>query len=214
MWVYEKLLGYFGPRKWWPGDNPFEIMLGAVLTQNTAWRNVEKAIGNLKALSLTTPEAIRKADVTHLAEALRPSGYYNVKTRRVLALVDFILENGKGGLCPEVLSWPMERLRENLLKVNGVGEETADSITLYAAGYPSFVCDAYTKRLLIRHFGALGEESYGEIRSWFMDSLPEDVALYNELHALIVAVGHNFCTPKGDRCPSCPLGGDPYLGGR
>ena len=211
MGLYGSLSGFFGPRNWWPGDYPFEVMLGAVLTQNTAWRNVEKAILNLKEKGFATPEGIRDADPHELRKALVPSGYYNVKAERVLALTSFILENGAGGECPEVLSWPMDKLRRELLKVRGVGPETADSIVLYAAGHPSFVVDAYTKRILKRHFGASGEEDYEEIRSWFMESLPGDRQLYNELHALIVAAGHNFCSPRTPRCEECPLGKDPRL---
>jgi endonuclease-3 related protein len=211
MALRDKLSERFGDLRWWPGDNPFEIMLGAVLTQNTAWRNVEKAIANLKAGGLTTPEKIKAAEVSVLSEALRPSGYFNVKTGRVLSLVDFVLANGKGGLAPEILSWPMKKLRESLLNVKGIGPETADSVVLYAAGHPSFVVDAYTRRLLARHFNADGSETYDEIRDWVMGSLPRKTRLYNDFHALIVAAGHNFCSPKGQKCHACPLGDDPFL---
>jgi endonuclease-3 related protein len=211
MEIYKKLRAHFGALNWWPGDDPFEVMIGAILTQNTAWRNVEKAIANLKAKGLITPERLKKADPKIIKEALLPSGYFNIKTDRILHLVDFILANGKGGSIPQILLWPMDKLRNALLNVKGIGPETADSIVLYAAGYPSFVVDAYTKRLLVRHFYALGTETYDEIRNYFMLSLPPDSALFNDLHALIVAIGHNFCVPKGHKCHLCPLGQDPHL---
>ncbi|MDR1041075.1 MAG: endonuclease III domain-containing protein [Deltaproteobacteria bacterium] len=211
MWIYRKLLERFGPRDWWPADSPFEVMTGAILTQNTAWRNVEKAIANLKALGLGTPEAVLAADPDRLAEALRPSGYYTVKARRLRALCSFVLKIGAGGLDPEALRLPMEELRQRLLTVDGVGPETADSIVLYAASKPSFVVDAYTRRILSRHSLVAGDEPYGEIRALFMDCLPADVPLYNEFHALIVAVGHTLCRPKAPRCGECPLGRDPGL---
>jgi endonuclease-3 related protein len=186
-------------------------MTGAVLTQNTAWRNVERAIANLKAKGLDTPEALLAADRGELELALKPSGYFTVKARRLTALCSFVMENGAGGLDPEVLGLPAEELREGLLSVNGVGPETADSIVLYAAGKPSFVVDAYTRRILSRHSLIAGDEPYGLIRSLFMDGLPPDAPLYNEYHALIVVAGHRFCRPKAPRCRLCPLGSDPFL---
>jgi endonuclease-3 related protein len=206
LWVYEKLLQYFGPQNWWPGDNPFEVMLGAVLTQNTAWRNVEKAILNLKDLDLVTPEAIFTAPYAKVSNALKPSGYFNIKTKRVLAMCQFILENGTGGINPQILTWPQEKLRNALLGVRGIGPETADSILLYAAGKPSFVVDTYTRRLLARHSLGEGNEAYEDIRRFFMGVLQPETAFYNEYHALIVKVGHNFCSPNSPKCESCPLG--------
>ncbi|MDR2611402.1 MAG: endonuclease III domain-containing protein [Deltaproteobacteria bacterium] len=213
MRIYRLLLARFGPRDWWPGESPFEVMTGAVLTQNTAWRNVERAIANLRALGLTTPEAVLAADGEALERALVPSGYYTVKARRLRALCSSVLEGGAGGLDPEVLRLPLEALRERLLSVNGVGPETADSIVLYAAGKPSFVVDAYTRRILSRHSLAAGDEPYEEIRALFMDSLPRDARLYNEYHALLVAAGNMYCRPRAPRCAECPLGGDPLLAG-
>jgi endonuclease-3 related protein len=186
-------------------------MTGAVLTQNTAWRNVEKAIANLKAMGAVTPEAVLAADPADLERALTPSGYYSVKARRLRSLCEFVTGGGGGGLDPEILRLPLAALREGLLGVSGVGPETADSIVLYAAGKPSFVVDAYTRRILSRHSLAAGDEPYGEIRSLFMDSLPRDAPLYNEFHALIVAAGHEFCRPRDPRCVLCPLGKDPFL---
>jgi endonuclease-3 related protein len=186
-------------------------MIGAVLTQNTAWKNVAKSILLLKAGALVTPEAIVKAGEDELLEALRPSGYFRVKAERLLALCRMVLGRGKGGLRPQALSLPQGALREELLQVRGVGPETADCIVLYAAGYPSFVVDAYTKRLLSRHGLMEGEPSYEEIRLMFMENLPESVPLYNEFHALVVAAGHNFCARSKPRCDLCPLGSDPRL---
>jgi endonuclease-3 related protein len=213
MWIYRTLHAALGPCGWWPGDSPFEVMTGAVLTQNTAWRNVERAIANLRALGLMTPEAVLAADRAGLEEALRPSGYYTVKARRLLALCSFITEHGRGGLDPEVLRLPAEELRRRLLAVSGVGPETADSIVLYAAGRASFVVDAYTRRILSRHSLISGDEPYGDIRELFMGHLAPDVPLYNEYHALIVVAGHRFCRPKGPRCGLCPIGSDPWLSG-
>jgi endonuclease-3 related protein len=211
MWIYGKLHEAMGPCDWWPGDSPFEVMTGAILTQNTAWRNVEKAIANLKHLGLMTPEAVLGADRAVLEEALRPSGYFTVKARRLSALCSFVTERGVGGLDPEVLRLPMPELREGLLAVNGVGPETADSIVLYAAGQPSFVVDAYTRRILSRHTLIAGDEPYEDIRTLFMGHLDPDVALFNEYHALIVRAGHSRCRPRNPMCGDCPLGSDPWL---
>jgi endonuclease-3 related protein len=186
-------------------------MVGAILTQNTAWRNVEKAMGNLKAKGLLTVEAMAETQDQALAELIRPSGYFNVKTRRLKALVEMALKKGPGGDRPALLDLPWPELRETLLGVTGVGPETADSIVLYAAHQPSFVVDAYTRRLLSRHGLAQGDEPYGDIRAWFMSHLSPDVALYNEYHALIVTVGHQKCSPKRPDCETCPLNDDPLL---
>jgi endonuclease-3 related protein len=211
MAIHDGLLAHFGPRGWWPGESPFEVMVGAVLTQHTSWKNVERAISNLKALGLTSPEAIMKAGEPGLLGALKPSGYYNLKAKRLRALCAMALSHGKGGLRPKVLELPLEELRGALLAVKGVGPETADSIALYAAGHPSFVVDAYTRRLLLRHGLMEGDPPYEDIRAWFMEKLPNDAALFNEFHALIVAVGHHFCGPMAPQCGLCPLGSDPHL---
>jgi endonuclease-3 related protein len=186
-------------------------MVGAVLTQNTAWRNVEKAVENLRTLNWLTPEAMAAADPDALAQALRPSGYFNLKKNRLLALVELILAHGRGGRRPELLDRPADELRAKLLQVKGIGPETADSIVLYAAGRPSFVVDLYTRRLLSRHGLASGREPYEALRAWLMDNLPPDVAFYNECHALIVAVGHQRCGPKRPLCRGCPLEDEPFL---
>ena len=209
--IYKRLLSGFGPRSWWPGESPFEVMVGAVLTQNTAWRNVEKAIANLSRRGLLSAEAMADVPGEDLAELIRPSGYYNVKTRRLKALVDLILSHYRGGTRPDILDKPMESLRQDLLGVSGVGPETADSIILYAAMKPSFVVDAYTRRLFSRHGLLRGDEPYGDIRDWFMAHLPPDTSLYNEYHALIVAAGHHNCAPRRPGCQACPLNDDPLL---
>ncbi|MDR1487735.1 MAG: endonuclease III domain-containing protein [Deltaproteobacteria bacterium] len=211
MDIYHRLNAFFGPRHWWPGDSPFEVMVGAILTQNTSWRNVEKAIDNLSRLALLTPEAIEAAPTDTLAQALRPSGYYNIKKDRLLSLVRLVLENGRGGADPEILRWPISKLRSALLEVKGIGPETADSIVLYAANKPSFVVDLYTRRLFSRHGLILGSESYQDIRSWFMENLVCDAALFNQYHALIVAAGNKLCKPKTPLCNMCPLGDDVFL---
>jgi endonuclease-3 related protein len=211
MFIYQRFFNHFGPRHWWPADSPFEIMVGAILTQNTAWRNVEKAIHNLLNLELMSAEAMAEISFEALAEAIRPSGYFKVKAGRLKALVEFILKHGRGGKKPDVLDWPLSRLRPSLLEVKGVGPETADSIVLYAANQPSFVVDSYTRRILSRHQLALGREPYQDIRSWFMYHLTPDVNLYNQYHALIVAAGHQKCGPKRPSCSSCPLADDPLL---
>ncbi|MDR2406350.1 MAG: endonuclease III domain-containing protein [Deltaproteobacteria bacterium] len=211
MDIYRRLLKHFGKLNWWPGENPFEVMVGAVLTQNTSWRNVEKAIKLLKENGLSTPEAIISAQKDVLLSALKPSGYFNVKAKRLTSLCQAILDKGSGGLYPDILKLPEEELRETLLGVKGVGPETADSIVLYAANYPSFVVDTYTRRLLSRHGLISGNPPYEAIRRFFMDNIPKDAVLYNEYHALIVACGHHFCSPKNPSCSMCPLGKDPFL---
>ena len=203
--MYQLLLDAWGPQNWWPAETPFEVMVGAVLTQNTAWKNVEKAIANLKQAGLMNPEALHRVTRKRLAGLIRPAGYYNLKTDRLKNLVKLVVDNG-GGDPPRLLSRPMDQLRENLLAVKGVGPETADSIVLYAAGYPIFVIDAYTRRVLSRHNLMNGDAAYDEMQQWFMDRLPRDARLYNEFHALVVVLGHRHCGSK-PRCDGCPLEG-------
>ncbi|MBF0529993.1 MAG: endonuclease III domain-containing protein [Deltaproteobacteria bacterium] len=201
--LYQRLYSIFGPRNWWPAQSPFEVMVGAVLTQNTAWTNVIKAITNLRTAGLLDPEGLHRVPSADLAQLIRPCGYYNVKTTRLKNLMDLIMRAG-GGDPPRLLAWPADRLREELLSVNGLGPETADSIVLYAAGYPKFVIDTYTRRILSRHALASGQESYGQLQALFEDHLPHDAALFNEYHALLVRTGHLHCKPE-PRCGDCPL---------
>jgi len=180
-------------------------MVGAVLTQNTAWSNVEKAIANLKAEELLEPECLGRASKEELARLIKPAGYFNVKAERLKNLITLIMAHG-GGDPPRLLEKPLEHLRPDLLEVKGIGPETADSILLYAAGYPVFVIDAYTRRILDRHGLAEGSETYEQLQGLFMNHLPHDPALYNEYHALLVHLGKHFCKPK-PLCEDCPLDG-------
>jgi endonuclease-3 related protein len=200
--IYELLQGHFGDLHWWPADSPFEVMVGAVLTQNTAWKNVEKAISALKDRKLLSPAALSQIDEEILAGIIRPSGYYHVKAKRLKSLVRFILDEYSGNIeimCNEAL--PV--LREKLLNVRGVGPETADSIILYACGKPVFISDAYTQRILQRHRLIKEDADGSQIRTLFMTHLPHNASLFNQFHALLVHTGKTFCrkTPKCDVCP-------------
>ncbi|TCJ11825.1 endonuclease III domain-containing protein [Parasulfuritortus cantonensis] len=202
---YQRLAARHGPQHWWPGETPFEVMVGAVLTQNTAWTNVERAIANLKAAGLLDCAAILACPDAELAAAIRPAGYFNVKAGRLKALCRFLAERGVAA-APERLAGQagQAELRDALLAVSGVGPETADSILLYALGLPSFVVDAYTRRAYARLGLLRGDESYAEIQTLFERHLARDVGLYNEYHALIVRLGKEHCRPR-PRCPDCPL---------
>lgn len=192
--IYNKLLDKFGRRHWWPADTPFEVVVGAVLTQQTKWENVEKAIGNLKEQGLMEPETLSNADIPVLEGLVRCTGFYRQKAKRVKIISRFFCEN------PDILEKPADELRDTLLSLDGIGEETADSIVLYAADKPKFVIDAYTKRMC-KCMGIEG--NYGELQYTFERSLPQDVPLYKEFHALIVEYGKQFCGKK--RCGECLL---------
>jgi endonuclease-3 related protein len=209
MAVYARLLEHFGPQHWWPGETPLEVMVGAVLTQNTAWVNVERAIDALRAAGELSLEALVRITEEDLARRIRPAGYFRVKARRLKNLILTAHGLGDGDL-DAFLARPTDELRQTLLAVSGVGPETADSILLYAAQRPVFVVDAYTRRALLRHRWILPQARYREIQSVFMKHLPPDVALYNEYHALWVAVGKTWCRPT-PRCAGCPLEGFPPL---
>ncbi len=204
--VYNRLFAHYGPQNWWPGETALETMVGAVLTQNTNWGNVEKAIANLRAEKQLSFAALCNLEVDELAEYIRPSGYYNVKASRLKNLFQMI-ENEYEGEVQFLLEDSLEGARENLLRVKGVGPETADSILLYAAEKPIFVVDTYTHRVFSRHEIVAEENDYYSLQQEFMDSLPEEVALFNEYHALIVAVAKEFCKKGGPRCKECPLHG-------
>lgn len=199
--VYRRLLRAYGPQYWWPGDGRFEIMVGAVLTQNTAWINVERAIANLKAARALSPQAILAAHPRRLASWLKPSGYFNVKARRLRALVEWLV---RAGGVRRLVGRPTDRLRAELLAVHGIGPETADDILLYALDRPVFVIDAYTRRLFARLALIDGDEDYEELRQFFESNLPAEVALYNEYHALIVRHAKEVCRPR-PRCAQCCL---------
>ena len=203
--VYNLLLKHFGPQKWWPADTEFEVIVGAILTQNSNWKNVERAIANLKENNLLEPEGIHNLSEEKLKRLIRPAGYYNSKARKLREFTDFLFENYKD--LDEFLGLPTEQLREQLLSVWGIGPETADSIVLYAAKKPSFVVDAYTRRIFSR-IGLVDDRiGYDELKKFFEDNLPKDAALYQEFHALIVELGKNYCKVK-PRCKECPLEGN------
>jgi endonuclease-3 related protein len=203
MEMFDLLLRHFGPQHWWPGDTAIEMMIGAVLTQNTNWKNVEKALKNLKDLRVLSLAGIRSQATHELAEKIRPAGYYNVKAKRLKNLIDFIHDQ-YGGDLTSLLNADTLALREGLLSIKGIGPETADSILLYAADRPVFVIDTYTHRILLRHGMIEEQATYDELQAFFMDHLPDDVDLFNEFHALIVRTGKEFCRKK-PLCPGCPL---------
>ncbi len=204
--IYHRLSSHFGAQNWWPGDTPFEIMVGAVLTQNTNWQNVEKAIANLKESGLLSFAAMSVLSVEELAQYIRPAGYYNIKAGRLQNFFSMIQEQWDGDL-DYFLTQPGAVIRENLLSVKGIGPETADSMVLYAAEQPVFVVDTYTHRILSRH-GIIPEEyGYFEIQELLMDNLEEDTRLFNEYHALLVQTGKYFCKKSKAKCSSCPLSG-------
>jgi endonuclease-3 related protein len=202
--IYKTLYEAYGPQHWWPGDTPFEVMVGAVLTQNTAWANVEKAIANLKRGRLLTVSRLNDTPGRRLASLIRPSGYFNIKARRLKSLTAFVVGRYRGNLKRMFADEP-RKLREGLLGVNGIGPETADSILLYAANRPYFVVDAYTKRVFSRH-GFVSEKAvYHQVQRLFMENLRADALLYNEYHALIVRVGKERCKKSRPLCSGCPL---------
>ena len=202
---FETLSRTIGPLGWWPARTPFEVIVGAILTQNTAWTNVEVAIANLRRERLLTPRAIERVPVQHLAKLVRPSGYFRQKAKKLKAFVRF-LQSEYGGSLARMFRTPTLELREQLLGVFGIGPETADSILLYAGGHPVFVVDSYTHRILGRHGLASEKPDYEATRSLFETNLPRDPRLYNEFHALLVNVGKHWCRPREPRCAECPLG--------
>lgn len=201
--IYRKLYKAFGPQKWWPGDTPFEVAVGAILTQNTNWGNVEKAINNLKKEKVLNARAIHGMPVKKLASLIQPSGYFNIKAKRLKSFINFLMNDYHGSM-ENMRKEEMHSLREKLLDVNGIGPETADSILLYALDKPIFVIDAYTKRVLSRHNILGHDEPYDRFQELFHSSLKKDVKLYNEYHALFVRVGKMFCKTK-PVCEECPL---------
>ncbi len=208
MEIYRRLLERFGPQHWWPGETTLEIIVGAILTQNTNWTNVEKAIVNLKRTERLSIDAIHHLSQDELAELIRPAGYYNIKARRLKNFMDWLFETYRGDL--SVLEEQHESgLREQLLAINGIGPETADSILLYAFGKPVFVVDAYTCRILGRHRFLEPPVEYEQVRDLLEASLPRDVALYNEFHALFVRLGKEFCKTR-PHCQGCPLENLPH----
>lgn len=206
--IFGRLSRAFGPQHWWPGDTPFEVAVGAILTQNTNWGNVEKAISNLKSAGAMSAGAIHRMDPGRLAGLIRPSGYFNIKAGRLKAFMDFLVEEYEGDM-GAMEAEETGLLREKLLRVRGVGPETADSVLLYALRKPVFVIDAYTKRVLSRHGLASAEEPYENFQGLFHGAFgtgPERTSFFNEYHALLVRVAKSFCKARA-ACEGCPLDG-------
>ncbi len=197
--LHQRLKEHYNSPHWWPADGPFEVIVGAILTQNTNWRNVEKALGNLKAAGALDAAALRAMPEPALAELIRPSGFFTVKARRLKALLAWLGEDWR-----ERLAGDLNEVRAGLLSVNGVGEETADAILLYAAGHPTFVIDAFTRRILDRVGITPSARSNEGYRRMFMDNLPHEASLFNAFHAQFVQLGKEYCRPQ-PRCAACPL---------
>ena len=205
--IYRTLLDFFGPQHWWPGETPFEVTVGAILTQNTSWTNVEKAIGNLKAAGCLDAARLHEIDTAELEKLIRPAGYFRVKARRLKNFIDWLCDN-YGGDLRNLKAVGTSRLREELLSISGIGPETADSILLYAFNRPVFVVDAYTARVMVRH-GLIAQDDldYHTLQDLFMSNLEPDAALFNEFHALLVMTGKDYCkpNPRSSPCPHNPL---------
>lgn len=206
--MYRAMLAALGPSNWWPAESSFEVALGAILTQNTNWSNVTKAINNLKASNALAPGVLREMPLEELAELIRPSGYFRMKAQKVKNFLDFLYKKVDGKI-DDLRACDWSELRSALLQVKGIGPETADSILCYALHHPVFVVDAYTARISSRHGLVPEEVSYGELQSFFMDRLEADTSLFNEFHALLVRVGHTWCRKGTPLCTHCPL--QPFL---
>lgn len=210
MAMYEAMRGRFGHQHWWPArenlpppEKKLEVCIGAILTQNTNWGNVEKALRRLERAQAMSIPAIAAMTHDELAELIRPAGYFNVKARRLRSFVDLVSEGFDGDI-EALLALGLDELRRRLLAVNGIGPETADSMVLYAAGRCTFVVDAYTRRICLRH-GLIGpRDGYDEVKTLYESSIPRRTGLYNDYHAQLVAVGKHHCRPKA-RCTGCPL---------
>jgi endonuclease-3 related protein len=205
MSYYSAMSELLGPMEWWPARTRFEVIVGAILTQNTAWTNVERAIENLRKENMLSQAAIERIPASRLGRLIRSSGYFRQKAKKLKAFVRFV-RNDFGGSLKRMFTVPTMELREKLLSVHGIGPETADSILLYAGNHPIFVVDAYTRRILTRHDLTHAKASYDEVREYFEENLPRDARLYNEYHALIVNTGKNWCRNKNPICAACPLG--------
>ena len=201
--IYQLLFERFGPQHWWPGETQFEIITGAILTQNTNWGNVEKAIANLKSAGRLTFEELYHLDLSQLAELIRPAGYYNIKARRLKNFINWLFDSYAGSLT-NLESIDTDKLRTELLAIKGIGCETADSILLYALNRPVFVVDAYTARVAVRHELIEPNADYEQLQELFQSNLPQDTRLFNEYHALLVRLGKEFCRPMA-KCPACLL---------
>jgi endonuclease-3 related protein len=201
--IYGHLYAAYGPQHWWPGETPFEVVVGAILTQSAAWTNVEKAIANLKGADALSPQGLACLSEGELARLVYPAGYFNAKARKLKAFVALLCQRF-GGELKELLAAPVEELRPLLLDTHGIGPETADSILLYAAGRPVFVVDAYTRRLFSRLGLSPARDTYSSWQALFMENLEADAALFNEYHALVVRHGKGVCR-RQPHCRVCPL---------
>ena len=204
--VYDRLYSAFGSQHWWPGDTPFEVIVGAILTQNTAWKNVSVSIQNLKKNKVITPRKLYSLPLKKLGSLIRSSGYYNLKAKRLNNFLKILFSLYKGDL-KKMLGQEDKKLRNVLLDISGIGPETADSIMLYAGGKLSFVVDAYTRRIFLRHKLIKEDMSYDKLQYFIKKNLPQDIKLYNEYHALIVRTGKEFCLKKSPKCSLCPING-------
>ena len=201
--IYRLLLASYGPQHWWPADTPFEVIVGAILTQSAAWGNVEKAVSNLKQARVMNPASLRKLPLSKLAKLIYPSGYYNAKALKLKSFVEHLEEAHQDSL-EKLFSLDIHRLRNELLNIHGIGPETADSITLYAAHKTIFVIDAYTRRILTRLGLSPSRDNYSAFQALFMGNLPADEKLFNEYHALLVRHGKEVCK-KSPICEKCCL---------
>jgi endonuclease III related protein len=205
---YDALFRAYGPQHWWPGRTRFEVIVGAILTQGTSWTNVELAIVALRREKLLSLAGIERVSLARLSRLIRSSGYFRQKARTLKAFAHFLRTQSQGSL-DKLFATPTHALRKQLLTVQGIGPETADSILLYAGKHPVFVVDAYARRILDRHYLASGMHSYEEIQRFFEQNLPADPSLFNEYHALIVHTGKNFCHKRAPNCDRCAL--EPFL---
>lgn len=201
---YRRLYRRFGPQGWWPASSSFEVVVGAILTQNTNWANVERALARLREHGLIDPQKLTRVRTRRLAALIRSSGYYTVKAARIKAFLGLLNRRYAGSL-RRMRRTPAAELRQELLSVKGIGPETADSILLYAFEKPVFVIDAYTRRILVRHGLIADGSSYEQVQQFFMGRLPARVPMYNEYHALLVRLAKEFCLKKEPRCAGCPL---------
>ena len=201
---YDVLLAHFGTQNWWPGDTPFEVMVGAILTQNTNWQNVAKAIANLKRADLLDPHRLVQLDPQKLAVLIKPAGYFNIKAKRLHNFLNWFINRFDGAI-ESAQALDTEALRAELLSIKGIGPETADSILLYGLGKLSFVVDTYTCRILWRHHLLDEDIEYEYVQEIFTDALPAELQLYNEYHALLVALGKTYCRRRQPKCTICPL---------
>ncbi|MFC1951899.1 endonuclease III domain-containing protein [Chloroflexota bacterium] len=210
--IYRQLMAHYGPQHWWPAQNPFEVILGAILTQSAAWGNAEKAIANLKAAKALSPKALRHLSLPEIATLIHPCGYYNAKALKLKSFAHWLGEYYNDNLS-QFFTNNTDHIRQQLLAIHGIGQETADSIILYAANKPIFVIDAYTRRIINRIGLAPDSNSYTAYQAFFMDNLPTDTGLFNEYHALLVRLAKDVCRNR-PLCQQCCLNNICHFGSR